>query len=67
MSDPIGFSPAALTPDRERDHYQHRDEHDNAKCYVVGPNAPGDFSFIREIESDSDWTLLGFRTALVPE
>jgi hypothetical protein len=45
----------------------YRDDHGNAKCYAVGPNAPGDFSYIHEIETDSDWTLLGFRTALVPE
>lgn len=45
----------------------YRDEKDNAKCYAVGANAPGDFSYIREIETESDWTLLGFRTALVPE
>jgi hypothetical protein len=43
----------------------YRDERDNAKCYAVGSNAPGDFSYIKEIETDSDWTLLGFRTALV--
>jgi hypothetical protein len=30
------------------------------------PNGPGDFSFIRPIETDSEWSLLGFRTALVP-
>lgn len=45
----------------------YRDEKDNAKCYAVGSNAPGDFSYIREIETESDWTLLGFRTALLPE
>ncbi|HVF92275.1 MAG TPA: hypothetical protein VNH22_19575 [Blastocatellia bacterium] len=45
----------------------YRDEHGNAKCYAVGSNGPGDFSYIHEIESDSDWTLLGFRLALVPE
>lgn len=45
----------------------YRDDHGNAKCYAVGPNAPGDFSYIHEIETDADWTLLGFRTALVPE
>ena len=45
----------------------YRDEKDNAKCYAVGSNAPGDFSYIREIETDTDWTLLGFRMALVPE
>ena len=45
----------------------YRDDHGNAKCYAVGSNAPGDFSYIHHIETDSDWTLLGFRTALVPE
>jgi hypothetical protein len=45
----------------------YRDEGNNAKCYAVGSNAPGDFSYIHEIETDSDWALLGFRTALVPE
>ena len=45
----------------------YRDEHGNAKCYAVGSNGPGDFSYIHEIESDSDWSLLGFRIALVPE
>lgn len=45
----------------------YRDEHGSAKCYAVGSNAPGDFSFIHEIETNSDWALLGFRTALVPE
>ncbi len=42
------------------------DESNNAKCYAVGSNAPGDFSYIHEIETESDWELLGFRTALVP-
>lgn len=45
----------------------YRDEHGNAKCYAVGSNAPNDFSYLYEISSDSDWTLLGFRTALVPD
>jgi len=45
----------------------YRDENSNAKCYAVGSNAPGDFSYIHEIETESDWALLGFRTALVPE
>ena len=45
----------------------YRDDHGNAKCYAVGSNGPGEFSYIHEIESNSDWTLLGFRTALVPE
>jgi len=43
------------------------DESKNAKCYAVGSNAPGDFSYIHEIETESDWALLGFRIALVPE
>lgn len=45
----------------------YRDENGNAKCYSVGSNAPGDFSYISEVESAADWTLLGFRTAIVPE
>ena len=45
----------------------YRDDHGNAKCYAVGSNEPGDFSYIHEVESNSDWTILGFRTALVPE
>jgi hypothetical protein len=45
----------------------YRDEHGNAKCYAVGSNSPGDFSYIHEIETTSDWALLGFRTVLVPE
>ncbi|HEX8186204.1 MAG TPA: hypothetical protein VF747_15680 [Blastocatellia bacterium] len=45
----------------------YRDDHGNAKCYAVGSNGRGDFSYIHEVESNSDWTLLGFRTALVPE
>ena len=44
----------------------YRDESSNAKCYAVGSNAPEDFSYIKEIETESDWALLGFRTALVP-
>ena len=45
----------------------YRDEGGNATCYAVGSNAPGDYSYISEIELETDWTLLGFRTALVPE
>ncbi len=45
----------------------YRDDHGNAKCYAVGSNGPGDFSYIHEIETNSDWTLLGFRLALVPD
>ncbi|MFN0088147.1 MAG: hypothetical protein ACKVX9_22345 [Blastocatellia bacterium] len=54
----------SMTESRELGFY--RDEDGSAKCYAVGSNAPGDFSFIHEIETDSDWALLGFRTALVP-
>lgn len=45
----------------------YRDEAGNATCYGVGSNAPGDFSYMSEVELETDWTLLGFRTALVPE
>jgi hypothetical protein len=45
----------------------YRDDEGNATCYGVGSNAPGDFSYISEVELETDWTLLGFRTALVPE
>lgn len=45
----------------------YRDAHGNATCYAIGSNAPGDFSLVHEIETDSDWTLLGFRMALVPQ
>jgi hypothetical protein len=45
----------------------YRDDEGNATCYAVGSNQPGDFSYINEVELETDWTLLGFRTALVPE
>jgi hypothetical protein len=45
----------------------YRDEAGNATCYVVGPNAPGDFSFIGEVEGEGSWSLAGFRVALLPE
>jgi hypothetical protein len=45
----------------------YRDEHGNATCYAIGSNAPGDYSYIHQVETDSDWTLLGFRTAVIPE
>lgn len=44
----------------------YRDKEGNATCYAVGSNGPGDFSYINEIEGE-DWTLMGFRVALVPE
>ena len=43
----------------------YRDAHGNAHCFAVGSNAPGDFSYINPIELESEWTLLGFRGALV--
>lgn len=43
------------------------DEQGNATCHAVGSNAPGDFSYISEVEGESDWSLMGFRLALVPE
>jgi hypothetical protein len=45
----------------------YRDAHGNAKCYAVGCNGPEDFSYIHEIETNSDWALLGFRNVLVPD
>ncbi len=45
----------------------YRDEGGNATCYAIGSNAPGDFSYISEVEGESEWSLLGFRVALVPE
>lgn len=43
------------------------DEQGNATCYAVGSNAPGDFSFISEVEGEAEWSLMGFRIALLPE
>jgi hypothetical protein len=45
----------------------YRDEQGNATCYAVGSNAPGDFSYINEVEGEAEWSLMGFRVALVPE
>jgi hypothetical protein len=45
----------------------YRDEQGNATCFAVGSNARGDFSYINEIEGEGDWSLTGFRLALVPE
>jgi hypothetical protein len=45
----------------------YRDEAGNATCYAVGANGPGDFSYINEIEGEADWSLTGFRVALLPE
>jgi hypothetical protein len=43
------------------------DDDGNATCYAVGSNGPGDFSYINEIEGEGDWSLAGFRVALLPE
>ena len=45
----------------------YRDERGNATCFAVGSNAPGDFSHINEVEGEAEWSLMGFRVALVPE
>ena len=45
----------------------YRDPAGNANCYAVGSNAPRDFSYIAEVEGEGDWSLTGFRVALVPE
>ena len=45
----------------------YRDREGNATCYAVGSNGPGDFSFITEVEGEADWSLAGFRVALLPE
>jgi hypothetical protein len=45
----------------------YRDEQGNAKCYAVGSNAPGDFSYVRAVEGEEEWALAGFRVALIPE
>jgi hypothetical protein len=45
----------------------YRDERGNATCYAVGSNAPQDFSYINEVEGEADWSLMGFRLALVPD
>jgi hypothetical protein len=39
----------------------------NATCFEVGSAAPGDFSYISEVEGETDWALAGFRLAMVPE
>jgi hypothetical protein len=44
----------------------YRDQQGNATCYAVGSNAPGDFSYISEVEGEAEWSLLGFRLALLP-
>lgn len=45
----------------------YRDAHGNAQCFAVGPNGPNDYSYVHQVETDSEWPLLGFRLALVPD
>jgi hypothetical protein len=45
----------------------YRDAQGNATCFAVGSNAPTDFSYITEIAGEGDWSLTGFRLALVPD
>ncbi len=45
----------------------YRDDHGNAICFAVGSNSVNDFSYVQKIETESDWSLLGFRAALVPD
>ena len=45
----------------------YRDAQGNATCFAVGSNAPGDFSYINEVEGEAEWSLLGFRLAVIPE
>ncbi|MDQ3908665.1 MAG: hypothetical protein M3268_10035 [Acidobacteriota bacterium] len=45
----------------------YRDERGNATCYAVGSAHPGDYSFINIVEGEGEWSLMGFRVALVPE
>jgi hypothetical protein len=44
----------------------YRDEQGNATCYAVGSNAPGDFSYLNEVEGEAEWSSMGFRLALLP-
>jgi hypothetical protein len=52
------------TPSLEMGFY--RDEGGNAHCYALGSNQPGDYSYIHRLEQNANWSLMGFRTALLP-
>jgi len=39
--------------------------HASAQCFAVGPNGPGDVSYVQIIETAADWKMFGFRIALV--
>jgi len=43
------------------------DAHNNAECFMVGSNGPGDFGYVDRIGTPPDWSTLGFRLALVPD
>ena len=45
----------------------YRDASGNATCYAVGPNTRGDFSYVNEVEGEGEWSLMGFRLALVAD
>jgi hypothetical protein len=45
----------------------YRDDHGNASPFAVGSSARGDFSYVHLVETGAEWTLLGFRLALVPD
>ena len=42
-------------------------EDQSAQCYVVGADGPMDFSYVEPLETATDWKMLGFRIALVPD
>jgi len=44
----------------------HFDDRGNAIGLTVGSNQPGDFSYVRRLDTDPDLTRLGFRIALLP-
>jgi hypothetical protein len=43
------------------------DARKNAELFVVGPNGPGDVSYVDRIDTHPDWSTFGFRLALVPD
>ena len=43
------------------------DARKDAELFVVGPNGPSDFSYVDRIETHPDWSMFGFRLALVPD
>jgi hypothetical protein len=43
------------------------DARKDAELFVVGPNGPGDFSYVDRIETHPDWSMFGFRLTPVPD